>query len=400
MIAQISTLKMSKKKIVLFLLMLPHLKPESFDYISPSLDTIYNVGKLVSIAFLLLLFFTKKKKPSRIITILFLMQVWVLMSTILNSGDVKRAILTMISIIALAMIVDMYSDKILRLLSAIMGNLELLIYINLITLLMFPGGLYRQGVHSEFICYFLGFKNAFFSYCLIAILVAFINVAINKRYFRSVLLILASLLNVTIGWSATSVAALILVVALGIYVLLVRKTKLFQVLTYMKVFLLSLVFNILMVFFEFFSSSNIFNYLVVNVFNKQDTMTTRKVIWSLASQMIAQKPLIGYGIGEHVSWAGYTWHGHNRIVQFLLEGGVPNLLFYVILIICISRVMVRCKKTVMYNIFMATWCGFFVYSMAESGSTAIMFSVLFVLTYHIDNLASKEEQVLTITNSL
>ncbi|MFA9464614.1 MAG: O-antigen ligase family protein [Velocimicrobium sp.] len=376
--------KISKEQIVIFFMLFPLLKPESVDYTFSGIGMLFNVGSVISAIIIIFLYLLKRKWPSKMVWLIGLIQVWVVLTTYLNQGEMRRSIIVMLSTISIVLIIDLYSYRPGALIRALFMNFEWLIYGNLLSILMYyPNGLYSHGVHGEFTCYFLGFKNSFFIYCLVAICVACFNMLLRRQFIRSLILIVASYLCVLIAWSATSITALTITVGIIMYLLIVPNTKLFEYITFRVLFVVSIVINLLVSVFNIIGNFAIVSNFIVNILHKTTNLSGRTVIWGMAATMISKKLMIGYGIGEHITWAGYDWYGHNQYFQLLLEGGIPCLTLFLLIILIIARQMEKCTGTYTYSIFMAIFCGLFTFYLVEAGAGAV-FYVIFILAYHIN----------------
>ncbi len=381
--------KLKKEHLLIFLLVLPQLKPESLDYISPIFDMAFNIGKIVSFIVIMLLYLSRRRKPSKIVWMILALQGWIVITTYLNKGNIRRAFFSMLFTTAILMVIDFFPIK--SVIAAMMVNFEWLIYVNLLTLIIFPQGLYRQGVHGEFVDYFLGFKNSFFSYCVIAILLAELNFIILGKKIRSIFLMAASFLNVYIGWSASSVVSITIVLLMFLMLIVVKRPKCLTKIKFQQIFVIALTINILISIFNIAERSKLISNFIVNVLHKQTTLSGRTIIWGFAAQMIVRKLIIGYGIGEHITWAGYNWYGHNQYFEMLLEGGIPCLLLFFLIIFTVNKCMKQCKNRLIYDAFIIVFTGIFIFYLVEAG-TGTVFYIMYVLAFHIKDLSILMDQ--------
>ena len=391
-------ISINKKSFFIFLLIVPHLKPESFEYVFSALDFLFNIGRVISVIVITMMYAKTGKRVSKFTRIVFTLQMWIFITTIINNGDIKRAAMSLISTMSLILIVEFFIADSIKVVNTLMVIFELLIYVNLATIVLFPDGLYQQGVHSEFIDYFLGFKNAFIPYCLIAILIACFYRIYENKSMRSYALIIACVLSVIISKSITSSVALILTLILVVYSFFDNKSKIFEVFSLGRIYIISIIVNILFVFLGFLSRSSFLNSFITNVLGKEMAMGARQMIWSISSVMISEKPLIGYGIGEHVRYAGYVWHGHNKYIQLMLEGGIPSLLIFIILIYLIIVKLKKVKKSTSYKVVISVMCGFLISIITESG-TSIVYYLLLLIAYNVDVLEKFENYKLKKGNA-
>ena len=373
-----------KDNIIIFWLLFPHMRPESLAYIAPQINIMYNIGRIVSFAILILLSIYKRTKPSLIMFIVLIMQMWVVFTTYLNHGDIQRAFIMMMSTLSLMLIVDIYSKK--RIIEPLLLNFEWLIYVNLATVVLFPNGLYRRGVHKEFVDFFLGFKNSFFPYCIVAIFLSGLFYLKNKKSrIRSSMLMIASFLNVLLTWSASSVVAILIVVLMFVFTIVVQKPKILRQIKFHTLIFAYIVIDLMVCVFNIVENTPFIAHFVTNVLHKLTTLSGRTIIWGMALQFIRKKPITGYGIGEHIYWRGYNWYGHNQIFEMLMEGGIPCLVLYIFIIGLIAIKMKQCNNMLVYNMLVSVFSGLFVYFITEAGVSPIMY-LLFSIAFHINEI--------------
>lgn len=387
-------LKINKQQLLIFFLCFPHIKPESISYVFEGLDLLYNIFRVVTLMIIVILYFIQNKKPSKIFWLLFVVQLWVTFTTYLNNGDMKRAALTMASTIVVLLIVDLFINSPQNLIKGLLWNFEWIMYINLATVAFLPNGLYSHGVHNEFVCYFLGYKNSFFPYCLIAMCVAAFNLFFEKKLFRSLMLITVTYLNVLFALSSTSTVALSVTLILLLYLFISKKRTFVKYLSMKWVFIASIIMAVFLIMFDFAAKNTFISTFFENVLHKSANMSNRTIIWTLGLDMIAKKPFTGYGIGEHITWAGYDWYGHNQYLQLLLEGGIFSLLLYVAVIILIIKAFKKYKGSLSDMILLAILSGMFVYNLAEAG-TSLLFFMILSIAYHVNNFVAWEGKIET-----
>jgi len=382
-VASILKLRVNKKSLALFFLILPHLKPEAFDYAYPLMGDIFNIGRILSVIILVFILICKKYKASPIIYIIALWQLWVLITTALNSGDIHRAFILLISTIALTVIVDYYSEEPRILIETLFFNFSWLIVVNFFSVLFFPNGLYTKGVHNENICYFLGFKNSMFCYFMSALIFAFIRLQYSNKKIRSVFIVLLTCSTCIMVWSASTL------VAIGIFFVFLffmsYSRGIFRYISFNKIVIGYILIDILLCVFGILSSMSALNWFITQFLQKDITLSGRTSLWSIANIMIVNKPFIGYGVGEHIEWHGYSWYGHNQIYNALLESGIIGLFFYAIIIGLIGKKFKSAYKSTTYYILICAYIGIFALFLVEAGTNPIFF-IFYVLGYNICKL--------------
>ena len=202
--------KIDKQTIAVFLLMFPHMKPPSLEYLMPLLETFFDIGRLLSAVILLLLIVAERKKPSPALLLFASLELWIIaMTALYNRQFIIGALINCSSVVIVFAIIEYYARRCPdKLLHALMANLGWIMLVNLVTVLIYyPKGIYMaDGEHAD---YFLGQKNSFITFILPACTVALLYFCRGYR-IRSIIVLAAGVIPVLITWSATSVVGLLL----------------------------------------------------------------------------------------------------------------------------------------------------------------------------------------------
>jgi len=204
---------------------------------------------------------------------------------------------------------------------------EILIYGNLLTMLLFPNGLYNQGVtyNTDRRYYLLGHQNQVIIYILIGLMLSFLHtdICMEKRIsVRTIVLIIASYYMEFSFMSATGITGLL------IFSAIVLLSELKHIYIDLKWAILLSV--ILFLIFIIYNTQSMFSNILVNVFHRDITASSRTIVWGKALLLIRQKPILGYGIeNTELSTLRFGFiTPHNRILYLLYRGGVILLLFF------------------------------------------------------------------------
>ena len=134
---------------------------------------------------------------------------YIVVITYLNGGELGTAVLDSCMFVGLSVLVEM----ILRnnpqfLYTKLMGLLEIEIIVNLISILVFPEGLYSTTFFK--VNYFLGYDNQMINILLPCLLFAMINDITERKFSRTNLFIVISVELVTIVfvWSGASLVVI------------------------------------------------------------------------------------------------------------------------------------------------------------------------------------------------
>lgn len=350
-----------KKKLILILLFLPHFEPEFFNDITPSIDSVFNILKVITALVGGYLIFKNRISIKAVVPAIAVNSMLII-STYLNQGDMNTVIINSISLIACCIIFCWGIYDVVNCLEALSFVYNILIYINFITVLIFPDGLYTKGPSLYY--WFLGYDNTFVFYFIPSVCISIILSLIKtgKIGRKSIFLIGICTLTVLRTWS---VASIIVMIMFWIY-LIIMYFKLSIKLNPKVMTATILGINVGVVIFKI---QNLFAYIIVNIFHKSTSLTGRDAIWEKALSDITNKPIIGYGyadikfvLTDYFSVA----HCHNYLLNLMYESGSIGLALFIWNIVLINNRLINYKK--------------------EKYSTIIMISILLMsLILVVDN---------------
>ena len=289
---------------------------------------------LFILLYLCLTYILRKKKPGFFVVAIIIMNVWKMLCTLLQNGSIGTFLQTCVPIVLAAVIIDYYKKDFSILIKVLMRYFEVLIYLNFILIIIFPNGLFStlNAAYGNTKEWLLGADNNFIFYLYPGLVVSLIYRWLFNYKNRTFFLATCILLTEIFCGSTTGLIGVILLLSLsGIPFL--RK-------------FLNPIFAYLLFSFLFFSIFIIqsYNYLepiMVDVFNKDMTFTSRTFIWSNSFAAI-NKNWLGYGVlyNEQSTvllgningqiWEGAT-HAHCQYLQVAFQGGVINTIVFVII---------------------------------------------------------------------
>lgn len=374
--------KFNINPIIIALLVFPIFKPDSLEYIAPMVDTLYDAARIVSVFIVVLLLIRRRKRLAHIAIPIILLELWVIFTTAVNHGHVSFVIINFIAIMALIIVIDCFADDMPSLISGMLFVFEFLLYVSLLCILRYyPEGMYRMETTTTSQYYFLGNRNAIIFYALPAFFLAISHARITGNWIRAAALITATYIQIFIVWSATSIVVLILFAMLYF----IGKKEWVSKISLTTVFVVLSIISFLVVGVGIIDRIPALSNLVSRYLGKSMTMSGRTYIWSLSLALIKKNLLIGLGAGSHVLYHSRYYTGHNQFLNLLLEGGIPQLLLFVALILYITMHMWRIKRpnsSTYQLLFIIMFC-YFVEFIAEARLTADFFLVCY-FTYYIN----------------
>lgn len=364
--------------LLLVFLTLPHMKPAYLARI-PVVDLIFDVLRGASFLIIVFWFVVKRKPISIVIVLVAAWRVSLVYSTLIHEGEVYGTIVGSFSILSVMMLYDAaYNNKQQLFLSAQLFCFELVIYINLLTELLFPDGLYTDVstiVHTT--NWFIGYYNNHSQFFIPALLFAWLYWAKSGKLFRPILLTTAIYVSAVLVWSGgvlLSLACMTLV-----FLFFKNRTKLLNYYTY---------WSIHIVFFVGVYVLHIqdwFDWLLVGILGKLGSLTFRIDLWGRTLKLIAKSLLVGYGVQSLYTRVAevhlaHGVHAHNMLLEQLYQGGVIGLALWVIIIIVAGRKLMKYGYTMESKIISTAFLGWCVATLVEPFTTSFLMG-MFVIAH-------------------
>lgn len=375
--------KTDKQTIFLFLLMFPHLKPPSLEYLAPALETAFDVGRTLSTGIILLLLLAERKKPSPALIFFAAMELWIIATTaIFNSRYLAGALINCSSVVIVFAMIEYYSRKCPgKLLHALEANLGWILAVNLITVLVFfPEGIYKaDGVHAD---YFLGQKNALITLILPACTVALLDFCGGRR-LRACVILAAGIIPILMVWCATSIVGLLLM-GLVLFLGLHGKNRMLRP---SFIWGATLIADYLISVARILDRPGLLSRFITQVLHKNTTLTGRTKVWDAFYSYFFRRPITGYGFRTYIQVRKETFfHAHNTYFQLLLMGGIIALLLFLLFNGAVLARVERLPASRVSVIFTAVLAAVYVMHLAES-ENSIMSAIILALANNAEPIA-------------
>ena len=336
---------LSIQKLGYMILLFPLIEPEAaFERIS-LLNIVFNMWKLCSWVLIFILYIDKCRKIDKFTFAVVSCCFIELVSTVFHGGWIYSSLLSFVRLTAMVLLIKMMLDEDpMFCFDVVLPLLEILLYANLISIILFPDGLYTDIVGADFERsenWILGVDNAQTPYFIAALSVAIIRdyykLGELKLSFRSWMLIGVCYGTVLIRKPATALVGLFIILPAILLPKLFTKSRILNIVTYMTV--------IIVFFFAIiiFRTQNHFAFLIQGVLHKSLTFSGRTRIWDNAISVILHNPLLGIGTwNEEVIWSYLGQiHAHNIFLQVLVSGGILEFSFFVYMHIIIARKLIK-----------------------------------------------------------
>lgn len=365
---------------VSLLVMIPAFQPGSIDYLpmASALDLVYKSLKVVAILLMPFLLWCGRGCQRFMMSLGTLIAV-LLLSSVMSGQGVDRIVsnwLVCFSAVSLARLSFSLkkSKDFGRILLLITGTIS---FLNLVSIVMFPEGLYVTERSGDGDCFFWGHRNTFYQ-------IAFLSVAVSQFLdsssreglsLRTVMLFVLGLLQTVLAFSMTSAMALLCM--LLTYLLLV-KTRFSRLINGTSLSIVSVVFFLLVVVFRMQEIAA----PVFSAFGKDATLTGRTCIWDEAFRMLTGcHILIGYGASDRLIEVAGNWmspfsHAHNELLNILVTSGVLGVVFYAVMLRETFSSIGKMGNVTTRNVMLSLLSAFVVVGFTEKVTSTALFLIL------------------------
>jgi O-antigen ligase len=308
--------------------------------------------------------------------------------------------MTEIPSITMCLIFSLWLEKNPGLLIDCFSVFELLIYINLLTILCYPEGLYRSELYTA--NWFLGYKNP-----QIRTILPVLSISLIKSYkeygklkLRAILLLLSSAITFYLTSSATSLIG-IGIFLIGLFLFHTKKGRLPRLLNLRNIMILVVILFVIVVMLK---KQSMFSYIVENVLGRDLTFTYRTDVWDMSLDRIKLKPLWGYGyltgrnfieiFGRNV----YS-HPHNYIMYNMMIGGICLVAIQLVGFLYADKSLNKTMRTIYSKIVFFCLSSFLIMGISESLVSTVLLYPMVILGMRADALVSFEEKNTKTVNS-
>jgi len=227
--------------------------------------------------------------------------------------------------------------------------------------------------------WFLTGSNALIIYILPAVCLAIVSIEKGKQKFLSIITIIVSLYTAVASDTATTVFILFTLISIW----LLQRAINMSLIKIRGVVALIIFSFVLVVILQVQNNIYILRFIVEDILKRDMSFTSRTFIWKESLHQILQSPFIGHGSSYSfhvmVSHVGF-WadHAHNHYLQQLIQGGIIQMVLFILIIIEMVKRMRRLpSKIVAWGTVSVLSTG--VMLLFESYTNAMIYSVVYLI---------------------
>lgn len=275
---------------ILFLLA-PFFEPGYVSLCAPLARVFYNAGEVLSTLIVLALFLwngIQKRHLSGAAIAFIALEGWMSVDVLIQQGVSKAAFLGVISVLVVCMLIEvmMSRGRAVELLNAFLLLYEILIAINLLTMIIWPNGLYFTP-SEQWDNWFLGYRNMFLFYFAPALSLELLNFHRTGKAMR--MNVMAVLCTVSMALSGSATGMIGIVVFDLLYLTHLYRWKICNILSISAFALIAHISIVVL---------NVQQYLapLFAMIGRESNFTGRTMIWAKMIELIQKQPLLGYGM--------------------------------------------------------------------------------------------------------
>lgn len=363
---------------------------------------IFKYLKYINVGILIIYICHKKKLFfSKEIVLMILYYVSLIVSSFFNKNDYMDLINTsLITIFGCYILFELLRVDLKNALNAFLIILEIYVYINFITLIIWPNGLLEA--QTEYPKWFLGIDNLHIVYILPAIVVSYIYSYLNSKEkkisVRSKIFTLVCVVSLILRMSITSIIGITAFIVVNVLLNLIKERKIINFYS-VYVFMIGLYLAVVM-----FRLQNVFAFLITDILGKDLTFTGRTYVWDYVIKSIMRKPLFGYGnvkLIENIyfnNWVHNFSHPHNLMLNILFKGGIFSFGIFTSILINLAQRMKKFSNEKVYNVVLSFIFTFLLMSLTEVFNLEYFFAILVIIGVLCLKEKANEENISNCTD--
>ncbi len=341
-------IRITYREILLFFAAGCIIVPNGLLTLIPGMNVLYNIGQLVVLFILVFVLINHhldylKSDVATFVFILFLFAT--VLVAIFHGMELRIWYREFFPLILVILIIKTNIDNLDDVIIVFYFVFEVWIYINLLTMILFPSGLFYNVANNSNLCWIFGYKSSFQYYILPGITFGWINHSYRKQHIRFFLLC------ITCAYQAFMSHNTMLLVGLLVYyvfIFFLIHERFYNIWIF---YVIDIFANFTLVFGTSKFAASKLGRLFFSITNKQSTISSREtIIWANTLLKIRSNYIFGNGFltsEERVAmYNGYkpAVHSHNQLLEIMFIGGLFLMVFYIIMHIYIGKKLSQSKN--------------------------------------------------------
>lgn len=347
--------------------------------------TIFFCGRIAVLAIMILFMLSSKQRLSKITLCISGYYLYMMIVYFIKHVDKNDTIANTICVIGLLMLLEFYYHRNWKIfVKAFIYLAGTIVFLNMITVLLFPDGMY-ENMRGDSGNWLLGHYNSHF-FLVLPWLTMFTFYSIKKNKNLRFHIILITLLLIIVTYLAGSRTSSISLAFFLLTLVTCFKIKKISLPGIGMIITGSAILSYLMVWMRI---QECFSDFIHNVLHRDVTLTGRTSIWDTAINMFWKSPIIGNGAiiyKPNLSSDWSTTQAHNTFLNVLVNGGVIGIILFLLIFILIIPKIRQINQHPYAKLLTATLLAYGVSFLTEMFQLEHIFMMLLFFSYHINDL--------------
>ena len=380
-------------KFFIILMLLSFFTPYSLQFVSclKPIDFILDIVRVIFAAlficwFIVELIYRKPTLDAFMISLILLMTS-IVVSTIINSGNIIAAMKMVINSVSITLIVRYYSkNNYIKFYKYFYWMYFVLISIHVGTCFIFPNGI---NATNDYIpanpLYFLFVDNGTALAVILFSLLTIIYSKITKKNIYYLGFVLPIILFFLVSSANLKLVTILIFASLIFSKLLKNRLSFVMIISLMFVFLGSIFLSV------YNGVDNPILQVIGKLSNRDATFTGRTYLWQEGIHLFIKNPILGQGIGfvDHIKiWGGY-FTTHNLYIEYLVNSGIVGGILFGLVIFFVSKKILNNYNNSTYADIMFIFIALLAYFFVEAGINIVYYFCVFSTIYYLKDVIRK-----------
>ena len=354
-------LVIKKRDLLLIILFLPFL---TYNLTAKFGDS-WNTVQMIDSVLIIFLFF-KRVKFQRITSRILLFGVLVVVFTYMGEpSEIESALFYTIRLFAFFLIMDeIILQESLTALNFIVLYEGIIICINIFFQIVSPDMFGHNDISGNYFNFFASDNELPYIYVSYIALIAVFSWRKHEKIKPYVYAMLAvCTLSMIVCWAGTGIVGMVI-----IWIAIILQIDKFKSVTFKRILIGFMIIYVGVVVFRIHEA---FEYFIVNVLNKDLTLSSRTILWDYALEYIRENLWIGMGTmdGGRVLFiptaTGQLYSSHSFFLEITVQVGIIGLIIYISMYINAGRRLMASKGNRIYGIVLSALLAMLVMYMTE-----------------------------------
>lgn len=374
------------KKLLCLVLIIPYFRPAYVDHVGGVVYQLYTLALYLSIAVAYIWYLLFRKRFGLFVLCITVYESVIVLSTYLNHGILLSAIIEFLTYTSICMYVEIMLDYGGEFcMSTFSYIINVLVIINLLTIVIYPDGMYTTTTNQVYKNWFLGLANQHIQLtlaaCFFSMALSILHYGKFKITIYNAVIFIAGIISIILAGKATPFLVACVIAA---YFFLSKSMEFTKIVNGYVAIGFNLVVFIGIVILNL---QSYFSDFITSILHRDLTFTGRTPLWELATAAISNNGILGHGVERITVFEKYfnLTTCHNNYLWIMYRVGFVG--FFVFLFVLVLIAYRLSSKT---NRIFETFCSIFLFCIMliwqSESMNGVTFFAIYAIMYHCNRI--------------